>query len=284
MSKESRLEKESVYKYDNNRALSACCGYFYIKNRRENEYCKHREQCIKYKRFKDGETKSADVRFRYVDTFRECELYKDEVTKWDIIRTAIYNILYVNDLAISCIYEMKPYVETQDKETKKIFNALMKRVNGYKEMTNELGKKNVYVMALFQSFMDDRAFDKVEILKSKIRESIENKDIPNAKFIATTEVARTMVGYSVLSCKKRYEETIKYDKNAVSLLHYRQSDMLRVVENLSNWVGRHCKGLDLNTESILSAYRDLDKLLTNRYIINDSLEQAECYIQSEKKQ
>ena len=279
MNNEQRLKKEAEYGKENYRALSACKGEFYIKSKHRTDICPNREKCIKYKRFKSGEEYSSEVRFFYVDTFRKCKMHEEKIPSSVVVKNAIYNILYNNDLAISSIYEIEPYMGELDKEAKKIFKALLKRKDAYEDEVKSIAKEHQTFLSAYGMYMDDHAALLVDELYKAIKDYLISNDNDNAEIIARVETCRTMVGYSVVACEKRVKETLKYNKNVVNLRSYKMSDMLRVAENLSVWVSRKCKKGNLNEDKrIMSAYYALDKMLTDRYLINDSLEKAQEWV------
>ena len=102
--------------------------------------------------------------------------------------------------------------------------------------------------------------------------AIKGVNSDNYSFIALVEVARTMVGYSVMNVENRVKECLKFKKDSVYLRQYKLTEMCEIVENLSRWCSRKCKGLDLNKcENVMNAYRSLDKILTDVNIINNSI-------------
>lgn len=81
VSKKQRTAKEAVYEAINKDVKSVCSGQFYIKNRKVSEACKKCEKCAKYKLYKQKTDDNPEVTYLYVDSFRECELYKMELPK-----------------------------------------------------------------------------------------------------------------------------------------------------------------------------------------------------------
>ena len=279
MNQEQRIKKEAEYGKENYRAMSACEGEYFVKSKHRTDICPNRDKCEKYKRFKNGDEHSSMVRFYYVDTFRKCKLYEEKIPAALVVKTAIYNILYNNDLALSSIYELEPYIENTDKETKKIFGALYKRKDAYERDVDDIAKESRTFLSAYGMFMDDHATPAINDLYGAIKEALDKGKVKDSELIARAETCRTMVGYSVVACEKRIQETLRYNKDVVNLRSYKMADTLRVAENLSIWISRKCKGIDLNKdEKVITMYRKLDKILTDRYIINDSLEKAQEWV------
>ena len=273
----NRETKEAPYVVHNNDVLSVCNGSFYIKGRNMHEPCKNREKCQKYAKYKDRKEDTPEVGFYYVDSFRKCDLWKKiELQAELVLRIAIYNILYVNDLACACVIDMKDKVKNQDKEAQKIYGALLKRQWIYeKEMVKILGDQ-INFCADVNSEMDDSVQTKLCDLYDAIYSYLKNNGVENYVFIAYAELAYTIIGYSVFSIDKRIEECRKYNKDVVNLQRYKLLGMLDVSKNLCNWLERNCNGLNLNDcQEIKKAYNKLDKVLTDIHIIENAILKAE---------
>ena len=273
----NREAKEAPYIEHNKDVLSVCNGSFYIKGRNIHEPCKNREKCQKYAKYKDKKEDTPEVGFYYVDSFRKCNLWKKMELQAELaLRIAIYNILYVNDLACACVIDMKDKVKSQDKETQKIYSALLKRQWNYeREITKIIGEQ-IGFCADVNAEMDDAVQDKVFSLYVAICGYLKANNVDNCTFIAHAELAYTIIGYSILSIDKRIEECRKYNKDIVNLQRYKLIGMLDVSKNLCNWLERNCNGLDLNDcQEIKEAYRELDKVLTNISVIENAISKAE---------
>lgn len=271
-----RAAKEAIYAADNKDARSVCNGRFFIKNKGVYEDCKNCKNCYKYNHYKDKSEDTPEVHFHYVSNFRNCDFYKYRpIDESYIITTSIYNMMYVNDLAGSCIIELADKIKDQDKETQRIWTALIKRQREYEKNIGKILTNDLDFFAEYNLNMDEMVQDKVLRLTSEIGSALKENSVDNYGFIALTEVMRTMVGYSVMNVENRVKECLKVNKDSVNLRAYKMSDMLRVAEDFSNWVCRKCKGIDLNKcEDVMTAYRDLDKALNNFEVINEALFKA----------
>lgn len=280
MSNEKQREaKEAVYREANLDIRSVCRGQFYKKSSKTYEQCKNCANCFKYNSYKSKSEDTPEVKFHYVDTFRKCEFYKVRPIDGNyIVTTSIYNIMYVNDLACACIIQMKDFIKNQDKETQKIFGALEKRQRAYEHLISKIIETNIEFLSEYNSCMDESVLPKLEDFINEMKLALDSIGVENSYFVALAEIARTIVGYSVKNVENRVKECLKYKKDSVHLRQYKMLDMLRVAENLSNWVSRKCGKLDLNKcENVMKAYRDLDKTLTNREIINNALFKAKDF-------
>lgn len=193
----------------------------------------------------------------------------------EFIKIAIYNILYVNDLACACVVDMEDKVKSQDKETQKIFGALKKRMRRYERTIMEILGDKMNFLAEYNFEMDEKVHDKVSELYSVIFNFLKEKKVDNCEFIALSSMAYTMIGYSIVSIDHRIEELIKTNKDITNMENYKLTEMLRISKNLCDWVSRKCDNINLNdSEIIKSSYQDLDKALTNCMYISDSIHKA----------
>lgn len=273
----NREAKEAPYVVHNKDVSSVCRGSFYIKGRNIHEPCKNRDKCQKYAKYKERKEDTPEVGFYYVDSFRKCDLWKYKTIDGSFaLRIAIYNILYVNDLACACVIDMKDKVKTQDKETQKIYGALLKRQWNYeREITKIIGEQ-IGFCADVNAEMDDSVQTKLCDLYDAIYSYLQDNGVENYGFIAYAELAYTIIGYSIMSIDKRIEECRKYNKEVVNLQRYKLLGMRDVSKNLCNWVERKCKGINLNdSKEIIEAYRELDKVLTSCSVIENAIIKAE---------
>ena len=256
-----------------------CQGFFYIKNSGKTEICKNRGKCYKYRTRNTVVNKANEVEFLHVGSFRNCRLYEDKTEEGqDILATAIYNILYVNDLACASVIELKDYMPNQDKETRKIYGALIKRQEKYEETLREILGKEIYVFSEYNNCMDEHVIPLLDMFRINMENIFKDMCEKNYKFMALVEVARTILGYSVCSVENRVKECLKYQSKAVNLRRYKLEEMKRIVESLSNWVTRRCDNFDLNKDTrLIESYRELDKMLTNAQVIGDSIRKSKQY-------
>lgn len=276
MNTKLRESKESKYTESNSDVRSVCNGQFYKKGGKSYEQCKNCANCYKYKSYKSKSQGTPEVHFHYVDTFRKCEFYKIRpITEEDIVKVCVYNIIYVNDLACACVVALSDKIKEQDKETRRIFSALEKRRFAYERMINDIMSDNIDILSRYGDYMDEKVQPMMDNFIEEMRNTISNVTDSNVDFIALEEVARTMIGYSVMNVENRVKECLKFNKDSVNLRMYKLTEMLSAVESLSKWVVRHCNGIDINKEKdVIQIYRKIDKALTNFEIINGCINKA----------
>lgn len=260
-----RESHEEIYKKTNELPLSVCKGEFYIENQKKTIKCAHCYECHKYKRYVSVREELPLVKFRHVESFRRCQLFKQIINK-DLIRVISFmNTLYVNDLACSCILEMFDEIKEKDKETQKIYRALYKRMIAYQKEINSKVKKICPPddFAEFTSMMDDNIQPILDSLYEAVTSELNNNNVNDAEFIAKAEVARTMVDYSIFSLKTRALECRRYDTECLLLYDLKLDDIKKVVTNLSDWCMRNIKGIDLSQERFTSIMKNLSKHLND---------------------
>lgn len=269
-----RNEKEAPYLKDNMDCLSRCSGSFFIKGKGIYEECKNKDKCIKYTLFKNSNETDKEVRFRYVDTFRNCNLYKTFDDSF-ALKICTYNMIYVNDLACQCILELKEHCPKNDKEALKKIYALEKRVRAYDALMAKIVDDKIDFLADFNLYMDEQVQSKVEGLKNSMESFLRSKDVGNYEFIAYVETARTMVEYSIKIIEKRIESLKASVPDIRIMKSYRLMDIQRVIEDLSNWASRKVQGINLNdSPEILNSFSNVNEALTDANIIVKAINES----------
>lgn len=260
-------------------SMPMCMGYYRLKTKDKIEPCKNCDRCFKYKRYRYERKAEKCKMFNRIYDFRKCEDYKytEQIEKY-ILLTSMYNIIYVNDIACISVLDIGREIEQQNKETKKIYGALRKRRNSYNKMVSDILGDEIYLLSEYNSNMDEYVQEKIDKLQDSILNVLISNNVQNAKFIAICETARTLIGYSVWNIHNRIKDCIFFNSSVENWRNYELTEMSRIMENLSDWVTRHTRTIDLNKqESIMNAYRDLDKTLTNSKIINECITKAKEY-------
>ena len=258
-----RKEKEAHYLKDNNDCLSYCSGKFFIKGRNTWEECKHKSECIKYSLSKNTNGLDKEVKFRYIDTFRACNIYQTFDNSF-ALKISLYNMIYVNDLVCQCIQELRGKCPKEDKEALKKIGALEKRIREYDSLMSKIVDDKIGFLADFNLYMDEQVQPRVEDFRNAISEYLRLKGVDNNVFIAYVEAARTMAEYSIKIIEKR----IKVLKNSISEIKsmesYRMIDIQKIIEDLSKWASRKVKYINLNdSPDILRAFSIVNEALTD---------------------
>lgn len=247
LSEKKRIEMESVYSDANSDVRSVCKGEFYIRCKNMYEKCTKCENCIKYKMYRSKSDDAPEVKFRYVDSFRKCNLYKYNA---DIIRdnvvSAIYKILYLNELALYFVRDIYTVEDLTDKESKKLVNALKKRQYGYEKMMKEILQSQELPYLDFCDALDEL----IRPIGKKMREDIiteYRKYTENQKVAERVGYINTGIVFVSLATKMRESivgDLSKVSKDALRMNFYNLGDMRHVLEDLMKWEIRHDKGME----------------------------------------
>lgn len=193
------------------------------------------------------------------------------MTNDQILLVATYIVIYVNELANVCVMDIKPSIANKDKETQKIYFAALKRVKEYQSrMAKIAGDNAIGIYASYCDALDQEVLPVIE----KYRMSIEKylcdiEGVENPYFLSMVELARSITSYSVIAISKRIAECLKFDENAVALRGYKQSELLKILEDLCKWCFRKASDINYNeSEECVNAYREFDAILTNPDIIS----------------
>lgn len=269
-----RNEKEAPYLKDNMDCLSRCSGSFFIKGKGIYEECKNRYKCIKYTLFKNSNETDKEVRFRYVDTFRNCNLYKTFDDSF-ALKICTYNMIYVNDLACQCILELRGHCPKEDKEALKKIYALGKRVREHDSLMAKIVDDKIDFLADFNLYMDEHIQPKVESFREAISHFLMRKNVGTYEFISYVETARTMIEYSIKIIDKRIANLRKFVPDISIMKNYRLMDIQRVIEDLSNWASRKVQGINLNdSPEILNSFSNVNEALTDANIIVKAINES----------
>lgn len=159
-----------------------------------------------------------------------------------LLKYAMYTMLYANDLACNCIIELEPYVKEKDKETKKIYKALLKRAKHYKKCIRELiGEKANRFLGDHNSFMDDINQECVEEYRDSIIEAYYKNGIKEFEFLGYLETARSLFYLSITSLDCIVEKLTKEGIKSYNLKNYSLRPYSSIMDNLVKWCYRHAE-------------------------------------------
>lgn len=247
MNTKLRESKESKYNESNSDVRSVCKGEFYIRCKNMYEKCTKCENCIKYKMYRSKSDDAPEVKFRYVDSFRKCNLYKDNA---DIIRnnvvSSIYKILYLNELALYFVMDIYSVEDLSDKESKRLVNALKKRQYGYEKMMKEILQSQELPYLDFCDALDEL----IRPIGKKMREDIISEYIKyteNKKVAERVGFINTGIIFVALATKMRefiVGDLFKVSKDAIRMNFYNLGDMRHVLEDLMKWETRNDKEME----------------------------------------
>lgn len=271
MNEKQRLDKEAIYKEANSDVRSVCSGRFYNRAKKVYEECKNCANCFKYKSFSTKSENTPEVKFHYIESFRKCDLYtQNEIVIRDSILTAIYRILYLNELALSFVRDIYPIEDMKDKEARKLVTAAKKRQYGYEEMIKDIlkGKEVTYIdfcdavddiiQPIGKSMRDD--FFKLYMNQSNNEEA--------AKRVAYINTAIVLCSLATKLREAIVAELVKVSSEARNLQVYSLGDLRQVLTDLINWEKRR-KPIELNCKDACNIVKDNTALIMRQ--LNSSI-------------
>lgn len=187
---------------------------------------------------------------------------------------AIYQTLYINDAACNeCRFlrgqlEKMPY---KSKAVKKIYDALMKRVNAYWEMVYSTAIDQESLASLFSN-MDDYMDEPISNLKKSIKEVLDENDVPYSDWVASVETAYTVCHLAEVSSLELIQHVSKWSKEIHKMKCIVISSIVDVILSMSETVQAiHMSkiNIDLNINpKTMGAFKKLYKTFSdpNRFL------------------
>ena len=153
-----------------------------------------------------------------------------------------YISLYANDIACNYIKDIKPYTLDKDKETKKIWGALERRVNEYFARVRKCVKmQGLYFLSDFNGVLDECISTPVDKLDTCISNVLKKHNVNDDGIIATSILAHILTEYSI-NTVQTLSNTLKRTNNKLNNLDgWVINEINRVLRNFYFWV---CRKLD----------------------------------------
>lgn len=157
----------------------------------------------------------------------------------NLLKYAMYTMLYANDLACNCIKDLKPFVLKKDKETQKIYGALLKRATNYLRSIREIIKEDANnFLADYNSMMDDVNDESIELFKQAIINAYKHGNISEYEFLGHVEVARSMFYLSIASLDCLVDKLSSLAINSFNLKNYSLKPYSYIMDNFVKWCYR----------------------------------------------
>lgn len=159
----------------------------------------------------------------------------------NVVLYCVYSILYANDLSCNMIQDLEKFIKGKDKETKKIYGALIKRVRKYKGMLYEIMGDAVGFFADYNENMDDINDENLTKFRKSIINFYKEQGFDDYEFLGYLEAAHTSLVFSnnvrnvVLDVAKQHEVDVK------RLYIYNLLELKKVMDDLSHWCYRHVR-------------------------------------------
>lgn len=212
--------------------------------------------------------------------FEEVKQEESKTTSLDLLLSATYLILWLNDCATNLIKDIEYDIKFKDKETRKIYGALKRRINIYQhEIHSIVGDNKAEFFANFNEAMDDTFMPLINDIKKEILKSYVEHDIDDADYLSMVETARFMTEYSCKVNINCVRDMFKLTDKAVSLRSYRLTELNQIMENFANWSYRNCPFFNLNDQSeVLNKFHILDNAIGEIQNTLNAIEVANKYI------
>lgn len=152
-----------------------------------------------------------------------------------------YVIIYANDTACNVVLELEKYIADEDKEPKKIYRALKRRALSYLRYFNNLSGELSWFTSEYFSSMDETNDVLIERMYDEIECFLVECGAEKPKLYAKLEQARILCHTAVKIHNMLMDECRNRNINTYNLESYRLSELIRVVDNLSEWTDRHFK-------------------------------------------
>lgn len=200
-----------------------------------------------------------------------------KMTPNQVILTAVYQTMYLNELVCLCVHDIKPSISKIDKESQKIYKAALRRVREYEAwMANIMSDSgNVYVD--FNDTMDYTVQPFLEKFKDELYNCLDSHSNAEHPYVCTlVETARTITRFSITEIANRVKDTLKYDQSVVSLYTYQQKELMTILDNLTRWVFRKVNDINFNDyPNVVNAWVDVEKAINNSNTIGAAIVKAQ---------
>lgn len=191
---------------------------------------------------------------------------------------ATYSILYLNDTACFAIQQMANKVKYKDKESQKIYGALMKRCKHYLTTINKIVDKNVDYYCDYCTAMDDICNGAYCQFKMSLLDAYKKENLPDYDYLTEVELMRSMLELSVEAGGKIIKDIKSVIPQVAWLERYLLKDMERVADNFSKWayrtIPKEC-GIYLGEQSdVMKKFRFLTTCLIDYYSFDKAYKNA----------
>lgn len=200
-----------------------------------------------------------------------------KMTPNQIILTAVYQTMYLNELVCLCVHDIKPSISKIDKESQKIYKAALKRVREYESWMANIMSTSGNVYTDFNDIMDDTVRPLVDEFRNELYDFFDEEiNVENPYVCTLVELARTVTRFSIIEIANRVKDTLKYDKSVVSLYTYQQKELMTILDNLTNWLFRKVKDINFNDyPNVVNAWLDVEKAINNSNTIGAAIVKAQ---------
>lgn len=150
----------------------------------------------------------------------------------------MYTTLYSNDMVYNYVKELESFIVDKDKETKKIYGALRKRIDSYFDKTNKLLGSSSYFFADFASFLDEDVDKAISELKSIMLKCYNDAGFEDSDFLSILEVTRSICAIAVDNVNDIQMQLVKQRIIPQRIEYGNLTEIFKILNNLCNWAYR----------------------------------------------
>lgn len=205
----------------------------------------------------------------------------------NLLLYATYTILYLNDTAYNCVKELEPYIEDKDKETKKIFGALKKRVDKYFHNLNTIAKDSIAYLADYCAEMDDICYDSMLAFKNSLYDVYTECNLDDSEYFTQVETMRSMAEVSFVASKKIVNALKRKVRKTDCLNNYISDEFSKIANNFADWAYRKApKDLNINFNEdteVMKNFQEMSGLMVDYNSFSEAYKKATEYENERKK-
>lgn len=192
----------------------------------------------------------------------------------NLLKYAMYTMLYCNDFACNCIKELSPYILEKDKETKKIYGALLKRTNRYlKDIRSIIQESANNFLGDYNSFMDDIVETNFLEFQNCIINAYYKGGITEHEFLGHLEATRSVFYLSISTLECLVDKLNSLGVKSYNLKNYSLKPYSYIMDNLVKWCYRNAEK-ELNDDFELTKDEEVMKYFKE---INNNLLDFESF-------
>lgn len=200
----------------------------------------------------------------------------------NILLTAIYNILFTNDIVCTLIIDT---METLRKsglyryKAKHICKEIESSHRDYEKTVNRITGTRSSFMADANQFITDELQDDLFKMEYSIKLEFDKAAVRNSKVLAKVELLRCFAEYSCLSLDKRIEECHPYNKDINHIDYLRLTRLSQLIDNLSDTLYRQqCGNKYVNLNQSINCNNGMHiimRKLTDSQLILKAIEEGD---------
>lgn len=200
----------------------------------------------------------------------------------NIILTAIYNILFTNDIVCSLIIDTIEVLRKHGlyrQKVKQICREIELNQHKYEKMINRIvGIRSSFIADANQFITDELQVDLTK-MEYSIKLEFDKAEIKNSAALAKVELMRCLTEYACLSLDRRIEECHHYNQDIKHIDYLRMTRIYQLADKLSDVLYRQQSGnkyVNLNQSmNCNNGMCIIIKKLTNSKLIQKAIEEGD---------